>query len=141
MENPQQNPQQNSQAFLQQFKYLKDQRDMVSNQLDIINASLGNLMNTKITIENFKNLKEGEEILVPIGGIINVRATIKNPDKVLLYVSQDVVIEKDLDNSIEYIDKLIGQHNDQLEYLSKQIQNLDLNLQGMSQSFQRGKVQ
>ena len=132
------NPQQNSQAFLQQFKYLKDQRDMVANQLDMINASLGNLMNTKITIENLKNLKEDEEILVPIGGIINVRATIKNPDKVLLYVSQDVVIEKNLDNSI---DKLIGQHNEQLQYLRKQIQNLDLNLQGMSQSFQRGNVQ
>jgi len=135
------NPQQNSQAFLQQFKYLKDQRDMAVNQLDIINASLGNLMNTKITIENLKNIKEDEEILVPIGGIINIRAKIKNPDKVLLYVSQDVVIEKDLNNSIEYLDKIIGQHNDQLQYLSKQIQNLDLNLQGMSQSFQRGNVQ
>lgn len=131
------NPQFNSQSLLYQFKYLKEQRDMFQGQLEVIRASLSNLMNTKTTVENLKVLKEGEEILVPIGGLINLNATIKNPQKLLLYVSQDVVIEKDLDSSIEYIDKLINQHNEQMQFISQQIHNLDLNLQSMSQAFQQ----
>ena len=135
------NPQENKQALLYQFKYLKDQRDMFANQLEFVNASLSNLMNTKVTTENLKNVKEGEEILVPIGGLINIQATINNPNKIQLYISQDVVIEKDLDSSIEFIDKIIGQHNEQLQFLRTQIQNLDLNLQNMSIALQRSGFQ
>ena len=135
------NPQENKQALLYQFKYLKDQRDMFANQLEFVSASLSNLMNTKVTTENLKNVKEGEEILVPIGGLLNIQATIKNPNKIQLYISQDVVIEKDIDSSIEFIDKIIGQHNEQLQFLRTQIQNLDLNLQNMSMAFQRSGFQ
>ena len=135
------NPQENKQALLYQFRYLKEQRDMFANQLEIVQASLNNLMNTKATTENLKNVKEGEEILVPIGGLINIHATIKNPKKIQLYISQDIVIEKDLDSSIEFVDKIIAQHNEQLQFLRTQIQNLDLNLQNMSIAFQRSGFQ
>ena len=129
---------QNSQDLLYQFNYLRQQREMFANQLDLINSSLGNLLNTKITVNNLKNVKEGEEILFPIGGMINVKATINNPEKVLLYVSQDVVIEKNLENTIEFLDKLINQHNEQIKYMRTQLQNLDVNIAKLSQSFQRG---
>ena len=135
------NPQENKQALLYQFKYLKEQRDMFANQLEFVNVSLNNFRNTKETIENLKNVKEGEEILIPIGGLINIYATIKNPKKIQLYISQDIVIEKDLDSSIEFVDKIIGQHNEQLQFLRTQIQNLDLNLQNMSMAFQRSGFQ
>ena len=135
------NPQENKQALLYQFKYLKEQRDMFANQLEFVNVSLNNFRNTKETIENLKNVKEGEEILIPIGGLINIYATIKNPKKIQLYISQDIVIEKDLDSSIEFVDKIIGQHNEQLQFLRTQIQNLDLNLQNMSIAFQRSGFQ
>jgi len=135
------NPQENKQALIYQFRYLKEQRDMFVNQIEIVNASLNNLMNTKATTENLKNVKEGEEILVPIGGLINIHATIKDPKKILLYISQDIVIEKDLDSSIEFIDKVIGQHNEQLHFLRTQIGQHDEQLQKMSYAFQRSGFQ
>ena len=130
-----------AQALVYQFKYLKDQRDMFAQQLEIINASLSNLLNTKNTVENLKNIEEGEEILIPIGGMVALNANIKNTKKVLLYVNQDVVIEKDLDGSIEFIDKLIAQHNEQIQFVSSQIQKLEANLQEMSQMFQNSGFQ
>jgi len=129
--------QQNIEQQLYQFRYLREQRDMLSEQLEIVNASLGNLINTKSTVENLKNVREGEEILVPIGGMVNVKGIIKNPEKLLLYVNQDVVIEKDPDQTVEFLDKLIEQHREQINYLSKQIQSLEMNLQSMSQNLQR----
>ncbi len=132
---------QNAQELLYQFRYLREQRDMLASQFDFISASLRNLTNTKTTVANLKDLKGGEEILLPIGGIINVKATIKNPEKVLVFVNQDVVIEKDIDSSIEFIDKLIEQHNQQIQFLQTQIQNLDGNIARMSQILQQAAPQ
>ncbi|TFG30257.1 MAG: prefoldin subunit alpha [Promethearchaeota archaeon] len=128
---------QNAQQLVYRFQYLKDQRDMFAGQLDLLNASLGNILNTKQTLENLKNVKENQEILVPIGGLANVRASIKDPQKVILYVNQDVAIEKNLDQSLEFIEKVIEQHNEQINFIRTQIQNMDSNLMSMSQELQK----
>ena len=73
------------QEQLIKFRYLREQRDMYHSQLEIINASRANVMISKSTLENLKEgVKENDEILVPIGGIVNIKASIKEPEKVLL---------------------------------------------------------
>jgi prefoldin alpha subunit len=130
----------NSQNFerqLYQFRYLKEQRDMLQGQLEIVNASLSNLITTKNTLENLKDgVTKDDEILVPIGGLVNIRASIKDTERVLLFINQDTVIEKNVKESIEFIDKLMSQHNDQIKFLTERIQIIELNLQGMSQELQ-----
>ncbi|MFW9874585.1 MAG: prefoldin subunit alpha [Candidatus Thorarchaeota archaeon] len=131
---------QDYQENLLRFRYIKEQGDMLGGQLEIVNASLANLMNTKRTIENLKNeVNQDDEILVPIGGLVNIKASIKDSEKVLLAVTQDVIIEKDLDGAIEFLDKLIEQHNKQIQFLRTQLQNIDINLQEISQKIQRGQ--
>jgi prefoldin alpha subunit len=130
----------NSQNFerqLYQFRYLKEQRDMLQGQLEIVNASLSNLITTKNTLENLKDgVTKDDEILVPIGGLVNIRASIKDTERVLLFINQDTVIEKNVAESIEFIDKLMSQHNEQIKFLTERIQLIELNLQGMSQELQ-----
>jgi len=133
---------QNYQEQLQIFRILREQRDMFQNQLEILNVSRGNLMNTKTTIINLKDgVKENDEILVPVGGLANIKALIKDPEKVLLSVTQDVIIEKDLDGAIEILDKRIDQHDREIQFVRTQLQNIDANLQKTSQLLQRGYPQ
>ncbi len=132
---------QNMEEQLYKFRVLKEQRDMFAQQLEILNASLGNLLNTKTTVENLRDIKEGEEILIPIGGMISLKAKIMNPEKVLLYISQDIIVEKNLDGSVEFLDKLVEQHKEQISYLGTQLQNLDMNLQAFSNALQKGAPQ
>ncbi|MFX1315979.1 MAG: prefoldin subunit alpha [Promethearchaeota archaeon] len=133
---------QESQEQLMKFRYLREQREMLQGQLEIINASRANVMNSKTTLENLKDgVKDNDEILVPVGGIVNIKALIKEPEKVLIAVNQDVVIEKDLDNAIEFLNKIIEQHNKQIEFLRTQIQNLDVALNEISQIIQRDIIQ
>jgi len=128
---------QNFEKQLQQFRYLKEQRDMFQGQFEIVNASLGNLYTTKKTLDNLKEgIDENDEILIPIGGLVSIRGSIKDTEKVLVSVNQDVVIEKTIEESIEFIDKLMKQHNEQLKFLKERIQTLDYNLQGINQMFQ-----
>ncbi|MFX0001924.1 MAG: prefoldin subunit alpha [Candidatus Hodarchaeota archaeon] len=134
-------PSREYQEQLIRFRYLKEQRDMFQGQLEIINASLSNIMNTKNTIENIKQgVKENDEILVPIGGLVNLKASIKDTEKVLLAITQDVVIEKELDEAVEFLNKLIEQHHKQIQFLTTQIQNLDVTLTQISQFIQQGST-
>jgi len=134
MESPQE-----YQELLNEFKYFKDQHDMIQGQLEILNVSLGTIINSKKTLENIKEgVNQDDEILVPIGGRVYVKASIKDVEKVLLVVPQDVVIEKDLDGAIEFLDTLIEQHNQQIQFMRSQQQNIDVNLQEISQKIQEG---
>ena len=137
MESPQ-----DYQEQLQIFRVLKEQRDMYQGQLEILNVSRSNIVNTKITIENIKEgVKINDEILVPIGGMANIKASINDPEKILLAITQDVVIEKDLDGAIELLDKRIEQHDKEIQFVRTQLQNIDLNLQKTSQLIQRAYLQ
>ncbi|MFX0041679.1 MAG: prefoldin subunit alpha [Candidatus Hodarchaeota archaeon] len=130
------------QEQLIKFRYLREQRDMYQSQLEIINASRANVINSKNTLEHLKEgVEEDDEILVPIGGIVNIKASIKEPEKVLLAVNQDVVIEKDLTSAIEFLNRIIEQHNKQIEFLGTQLQNLDIELNKISQVIQRDILQ
>ena len=136
-----QNPQNQGQQLLYQFQVLKEQRDIIVDQLEFLNASLTNLIKIRQTIENLKDIKEGEEILVPIGGMLNLKATIKEPNKTLLYISQDIVIEKNLEDTLEYIEKRLETHNEQIKRLNEQLQNVERALQELSQNLQQNYPQ
>ncbi|MFX1397426.1 MAG: prefoldin subunit alpha [Promethearchaeota archaeon] len=138
MENANTNPNATMEQQIYQFQYLKEQRDGLSQNLGLINASLQNYMTTKATVENLKNLEKNEEVLLPIGGTIILNAELKDSKKILTYICQDVVIEKKLDETIEFLDKIIEQHENQIKFLSNQLSQLDLTLQGMSQLIQQG---
>ena len=127
----------NLEQQLSQYRYIKEQREMYQGQFEIINASLGNLYTTKLTLDNLKEgVNENDEILVPIGGLASIKATIKDTNKVLVYVKKDVIIEKTVEEAIDFISKLIDQHNTQLKFLQERIYNLDLNIQSMNQMLQ-----
>ena len=133
---------QDKQEQLYKYRYLKEQSEMFHNQLEIINASLGNILNTKKTVENLKEgINDGDEILVPIGGLVNIKASISDTKKVLLAVTRDVIIEKDLDGAVKFLDNIIEQHNKQIKFLQTQIQSIDAELQGLSQILQSGYTQ
>ncbi len=133
---------QSYQEQLQMFSYLKQQRDAYQGQLEYVNAILANILNTKVTLENLKEgVDVGDEILVPIGGIANIKATIKDTEKVLVAVTQDVIIEKDLDGAIEFLEKRIEQHNKEIQFIRTQLQNFEVNLQKTSQLLQQGYQQ
>ena len=133
---------QNLEQQLSQFRYFKDQRDMLQGQFEIINASLGNLYTTKLTLDNLRDgVNENDEILIPIGGLVSIKATIKDTKKVLVYVKNDTIIEKTVEEAIEFVSKLIEQHNTQLKFLQERIYNVDLSLQGINQILQNRMAQ
>jgi len=128
---------QNFQRQLSQFRYLQEQRDIYQNQFELMNASLLNFQNSKKTIQNIMDgVKEDDEILIPIGGIVSIKATIKDTNNALLFVGQDIAIEKSLGESIEFIDKLIEKYSESMKFIIERLQSIEFALQGMGESLQ-----
>lgn len=128
---------QNFQRQLTQFRYLQEQRDIYQNQFELMNASLLEFQNSKKTIQNIMDgVKDDDEILIPIGGIVSIKASIKDTNNALLFVGQDVVIEKSLGESIEFIDKLIEKYSESMKFIIERLQSIEFTLQGMGESLQ-----
>ena len=128
---------QNFQRQLSQFRYLQEQRDIYQNQFELMNASLLNFQNSKKTIQNIMDgVKEEDEILIPIGGIVSIKASIKDTNNALLFVGQDIAIEKSLGESIEFIDKLIEKYSESMKIIIERLQSIEFALQGMGESLQ-----
>jgi len=131
---------QNFQRQLSQYRYLQEQREIYQNQFELMNASLLNFQNSKKTIENIMDgVKEDDEILIPIGGIVSIKASIKDTNNALLFVGQDIAIEKSLGESIEFIDKLIEKYSESMKFVIERLQSIELALQSMGESLQ-GKL-
>ena len=130
---------QNLQQQLTQYRYIEEQRNLYQSQLELVNASLANLQNTKLTLEKIKEgIKEDDEILLPIGGLVKIRAKIRDTQRILVSVGQDVVIEKSLDDSISFLDGIIDKQKESLKFVVEKLQNIELALQSMGESIQNG---
>jgi prefoldin alpha subunit len=130
---------QNLQQQLTQYRYVEEQRNLYQSQLELVNASIVNLQNTKLTLEKIKEgVKEEDEILLPIGGLVKIRAKIMDTQRILVSVGQDVVIEKSLDDSISFLENIIDKQKESLKFVVEKLQNIELALQSMGESIQNG---
>jgi prefoldin alpha subunit len=133
---------QNLQQQLTQYRYIEEQRNLYQSQLELVNASLANLQNTKLTLEKIKEgVKEDDDILLPIGGLVKIRAKIMDTQKILVSVGQDIVIEKSLDESISFLESIIEKQKESLKFVVEKLQNIELALQSMGESIQSGMRQ
>ena len=133
---------QNLQQQITKYRYLEEQHNLYQSQLELVNASLMNLQSTKLTLEKIKEgVKEDDEILLPIGGIVNIRGKILDTQKLLVSVGQDVVIEKNIDDSISFLDSIIEKQKESLKFVAEKLQNLELALQSMGEYIQSGMRQ
>lgn len=67
------------------------------------------LIESRAALESIKGISEGkpDEVLIPIGGGALVRATPPKIDKVLVNVGSNVVIEKDKDEAVSFLEKRV----------------------------------
>lgn len=129
--------QQDIQRQLQSLNILQQQFEFLKNQIEIIDNSLQLVKTTKKTIEGLTELKSGDELVVPIGGMAYIKANILESNKILMYIGSDVIIEKNYEESTEYIDELIKRHSQQRELLVNQYIQLDSHIKSLAPRVQQ----
>ncbi|MHA1719033.1 MAG: prefoldin subunit alpha [Promethearchaeota archaeon] len=125
------NPSTDISQMLYLVQLLENQQKTISEQLIFTENQISGIALSKKTMEGLQNTKENHEIIIPIGTNAFTKATVLDPDKMIIPISSDILIEKNLEQSIEIMtrrlelnkknyDNLVKNYND----ISEQIQKL-----------------
>ena len=102
---------------LQLLRVYQSQIETMSNQSALVSLSLNDTMHAIETISSYKDIKEEEEILIPIGTEMFIRGYAKKSHKALLRVGGDVFVDKDFDDVL----KELEEKKTKLEELKKRV--------------------
>lgn len=107
------------------LQLLHEQIKEIEKQIQLFNNQVAELTLTMQSLDDFKKIKEGAEILVPINQGMYAKAELKNSTELLVNVGANVSVKK----NIEDTKKLI---TNQIEEIKKLQQQMVLNLQNIT---------
>ena len=106
----------------EQLQLLDQQIQHTQQQLERIDQQIAKLSELKRNLDQIKKSNGDEELFIPVGPGIFVRAQLQKSDSVLLNVGADVCVEKSFDETKTYIDSQI---KDITSYRAQAIQLLE----------------
>jgi len=90
-----------------QVKFLEEQIERLQSQLQLIETSIFNLESTNVTIENIKTVKEGEDILIPIGNTSFLKGKVTDTKGLIINLGADIFADVTIEKAKENIDSRI----------------------------------
>ncbi|MHA1733964.1 MAG: prefoldin subunit alpha [Promethearchaeota archaeon] len=94
------------------FQYLEREVASLESQRDFINNLITGIKITRQTIEELKKAEAGQEVVLPVGNSAFIKATVPDPSKLLVAVSNDVIIEQPLDKANDYTEGLLKKYEE-----------------------------
>ena len=85
----------------------KAQAENLSRQRQMVMMSLEEHMRAKLTLSECSAAKEGTEILVPVGANAFITAKSQSPERVLIGIGADVIIEDSTKGAVEKLEESI----------------------------------
>jgi len=115
------------------LKQLEEQVPIIQNQLGLVYSNIETYEIAKNTVESMKELKENDEILIPIGNIMYFKAKIQDPSSFIVNVGADISIIKTPEETVEFIDKNIEMLNNTRQQIEADYQRLLSEIQDLQQ--------
>lgn len=126
-----------------ELNYLNEQSKVISDNLSLLSSHRNELAISKITLEGLKGVKEGNEILIPIGAGNFVKGKISDVNTVITTLARDVTIEKSidetitkLDETIKEVEKNLGQNEATLQNISARMNEIEMKAEEILQKKQ-----
>lgn len=105
-----------------EFQLLKQQLNNVDKRLEEVGNKLDDFNRIKRSLEGIKNSEEGDELLIPLGEGLFIKANVGELDEVLLGVGGSVLVGKSLSEAVNYVDDKIDQADEMVNRLNKNAQ-------------------
>lgn len=83
-------------AMAGQHQQMKYQADSLVQQINMVGQSIQDCMKAINTLTEFENVKDGDDILVPIGAGVNVQASLVRPDSVIMEIGAGTSAQKNI---------------------------------------------
>lgn len=115
-----------------QGQQLQQELQAIQEQQEQLKGIIQDLDTGRGTVEALQKVDEGEEVLLPVGAGLFVRASLADPDSVVVNVGSDVHVESPLEEALEHLDERSQNLEDVKETLQEESQKLQEELQELS---------
>ncbi len=107
------------------YQVLENQQAALTEQLTLLNSQIQGVSTSLISMEGFKSVGDDHEIIVGLGINAYTYAKIVDPNRILVSVGKDILIEKSLEDSITSIKELKEKYLGIRERLGKNLQEVN----------------
>ncbi len=107
-----------------EMKMLEQQMQEIQKQAQLVEQQLMELMAASQSLDDFKETKQGDKVLVPISSGIFAKAELKNNKEFLVNVGSDTVVTKDIDSTKELMEKQVEEMRNLHAKVNMQMQSL-----------------
>lgn len=115
-----------------QHQQMQYQAESAVQQLNFVSDSINDVIKAINTLTEFEGVSDGHEVFLPIGGSVNVKANLVNPERVVIQVGAGISVEKNiaeaktmLDNRKEELTKYQGSIQNSLNELTKRMKEIE----------------
>ena len=124
---------QSLQTYLNQYT---QQAEVYSRQLGMMEEGI---REANASIETLKALAEAGEapVFMPIGGGLNIRATIIQPDEVFVSIGSDIIVQKTNENAISYLQDRIKEMEASAKNLTEVLQKIDAQIKDIQKRLEQ----
>ena len=129
---------QKAQEMYMEYQVLDQRIKQLQKQLELIMQQIMEANSTSRSLDEFKGIKEGTEILVPLTSGIFAKASLKDPSELLVNVGAGTVVAKDISSAkklissqVEEMQKVQQKMSDDLEKMMENAGQLETELQKM----------
>ena len=84
-----------------EIRILEGSAAALQSRSEIVRAAISEVTLAHNTLEGLKKLREGDDVLVPVGAGSYIRMTIADSRKLIMGVGAGAAMEKDVENSVE----------------------------------------
>ncbi len=82
----------------------KQRVEALSRQVQVLRVSLDEVTMASNALKAFKEAKDGDEIMVPVGATSYITVKVTSNRNVIVDIGSDISVEKDAASAIEYMD-------------------------------------
>ena len=82
----------------------KERVEALSRQVQVLRVSLEEVTMSWDALKAFKNAKEGDDIMVPVGASSFITVKVTSNRNVVVGIGSNISVEKDIDDAISYMD-------------------------------------
>ena len=107
------------QQSLRTLELYKAQMESLDQQYEFMAVTLKETTKAKETMEAYKKVEEGSEMLTPIGGSSFVFTKAAGTDKAIVGIGADMAVETDIDDAISRFEDRIKEVEEAMKSLNK----------------------
>jgi prefoldin alpha subunit len=111
--------------------------NLLQQRIEIIQVYITNYRSGLLVLEEIENKKDGEEMLMNVGGSIFVQARIVNPDKVTRGLGSGIRIEQTVADAKAAVTEAVTSLEQQYETLTQEYQKLIARASVLNSQFQQ----